>query len=700
MDKYQGLLLDNRYEIMDVIGTGGMAVVYRAHDRLLNRDVAIKILKDDFANDSDFRRRFHTEAQAVAKLQHPNIVSVYDVNRTDNIEYIVMELVEGITLKEYIDKKGALSTGEFLHFAPQIAAALEHAHNRGVIHRDIKPQNILILKDGSLKVTDFGIARFTQNQQVTMTDEALGSVHYVSPEQARGSQIDARSDIYSMGVVMYEMLTGRLPFEGDTPVAVVLQHINSVPLAPREIDPNIPESLEQIVLHAMASDIGSRYASATDIIHDFERVQHDPSVTFSYSSIPMADTGHTQKFSASDINKAQAAAEKTPAAEQTRPQNGRRSGAKAPYDEDEDDYEPYLPRRRTSIFVYVVTAILTAAIFLGGAAFIITTIFGANSEVEAEELKAPDLVGKRLKDVLSNSDYSMYNIVEAETLYSDTVEAGVIVSQKPVSGRTIKADSTISVAVSLGAKKIMLPDLTNVEYRTAQLRLSGLDFLYTNEYEVSDSVTEGYVIRTSPEPQTQLTPGSVVTLFISVGRDEVMTIAPNLKGMTESRAERILQASNLVLGEVIPMESDAESGTVVAQSVAPDTETPEKTPVDIYVAIPRTVDVQITEPGTTTASSTAMPQESTSASSAPSSASQSAETTTEALGTFVLAVKLPSDKRKTVTVTVKSGSEVIHQQEYETSLGMVNITLHGKGSILAQVYFDDVFYADQVVVFE
>ncbi|MCI6909325.1 MAG: Stk1 family PASTA domain-containing Ser/Thr kinase [Clostridiales bacterium] len=688
MDKYLGLLLDNRYEILEVIGTGGMAVVYRARCRLLNRYVAIKILKDEFASDADFRRRFHTEAQAVAKLQHPNIVSIYDVNRTDNIEYIVMELVEGITLKEYMDKKGALSVSEFLHFAPQIAAALEHAHNRGIIHRDIKPQNIIILRDGSLKVTDFGIARFAQNQQVTLTDEALGSVHYVSPEQARGSQIDARSDIYSFGVMMYEMITGRLPFEGDTPVAVVLQHINSVPLAPREIDPEIPEALEQIIMHAMAPNIDNRYASATDILRDFERFQRDSSVSFSYgvpAAAPPSDS--TQKFSASDVKKAQAAAEKNESAEEAsrlrsifRKKGASEKAPRRPYNEDEDDYEPYMPRRRTSIFVYIITGILTAAIFLGGASFIITTIFGTASDVDTDELTAPYLVGKNLRDVLSSSEYSMYNIVESETLYSDTFEEGVITAQKPVGGRSIKPDTTINVTVSLGAKKVMLPDLTNVEYRTAQLRLSSLDFMYTNEYEVSDTVTEGYVIRTSPEALTQLTPGSVVKLVISIGRNEVMTVAPNLYGMTESRAERALQAAGLVLGEVIPMESDEEEGTVVAQSVIADAEVPEKTAVDIYIASRSVADPDSTTsanlPGTTDPSG-------------------------DVKGSYVLAVKLPADsKQDRVLVTVKSGSEVIHEQEYETSLGIINITLRGNGSILAQVYFDGVFYADQVVIFD
>ncbi|MEA4822550.1 MAG: Stk1 family PASTA domain-containing Ser/Thr kinase [Clostridiaceae bacterium] len=696
MDKYLGLLLDNRYEILNVIGMGGMAVVYRARCRLLNRYVAIKILKDEFASDADFRRRFHTEAQAVAKLQHTNIVSVYDVNRTDNIEYIVMELVEGITLKEYMDKKGALSVSEFLHFAPQIAAALEHAHNRGIIHRDIKPQNIIILRDGSLKVTDFGIARFAQNQQVTMIDEALGSVHYVSPEQARGSQIDARSDIYSFGVMMYEMLTGRLPFEGDTPVAVVLQHINSIPLAPREIDPSIPEALEQIIIHAMSANIDNRYSSAAEILRDFERFQRDSSIIFAYN-VPstVSSAENTQKFSTADIKKSQPAADTNATAHSDAAAHARTFFNKKPAanpaprrlkNEDDDDYEPYLSRRRTSIFVYIVTGILTAAIFLGGAAFIITTIFGTAADVETDEFTSPNLIGQDLRAVLASSDYSMYNIVESETLYSDTFDEGVIISQKPVAGRTIKADTTINVTVSLGAKKVMLPDLTNVEYRTAQLRLSSLDFMYTNEYEVSDTITEGYVIRTSPDALTQLTPGSVVKLVISIGRDEVMTIAPNLAGLTESRAERMLQAAGLVLGEVIPMESDAEEGTVVAQSVAADAEVPEKSAVDIYIA-----SHSIADPDSTT---------SVDGASNPNSSTDPSDSSGDVKGTYVLAVKLPSDKRDKVLVTVKSGSEVIHEQEYETSLGIINITLRGNGSILAQVYFDGVFYADQVVIFD
>ena len=290
-DIYIGQLLDNRYEILDKVGTGGMALVYKAMDHRLNRLVAIKILRDDLAQDADFRKRFYAESQAVAMLSHPNIVSVYDVSHSNNTDYIVMELIEGITLKQYIHHKGKLSWKETLHFATQITKAIQHAHSRGIIHRDVKPQNIMILKDGSVKVADFGIAALESSQQNTMlSNEAIGSVHYMSPEQAKGAPVDARGDVYSIGVVMYEMLTGRLPFEGDSPVSVAIQHISSIPLMPRDVAPEIPIGLEAITMHAMEGDLNTRYQSADELLEDLEAFRKDPDITFGFASefIPLA----------------------------------------------------------------------------------------------------------------------------------------------------------------------------------------------------------------------------------------------------------------------------------------------------------------------------------------------------------------------------------------------------------------------------
>ncbi|MDO5141990.1 MAG: protein kinase, partial [Eubacteriales bacterium] len=291
MDNYIGKSLGGRYEIIDVVGVGGMAVVYRARCHVLNRYVAVKILKDEYAKDPEIRKRFSIESQAVAKLAHQNIVSVYDVGNDHGIDYIVMELIEGITLKEYMQQKGRLTWQEAVFFAEQICRALVHAHSRGVIHQDIKPQNVIILRDGSAKLTDFGIASFATTQETRVVQEAIGSVHYISPEQAKGSKIDYRTDIYSLGVVMYEMLTGKLPFEGETALQVVMQHLNAMPLAPSELVPGIPRGLDAIVMHAMSANIGRRYASAEALYADLERVKNDVTVQFDY---PTDDSGETQ----------------------------------------------------------------------------------------------------------------------------------------------------------------------------------------------------------------------------------------------------------------------------------------------------------------------------------------------------------------------------------------------------------------------
>ena len=282
MDPYIGKFLDNRYEILEMIGSGGMAQVYRARCHRLNRLVAVKILRSDLARDADFRRRVHDESQAVAMLSHPNIMSVYDVSRSGDIEYIVMELIDGITLKQYMKQKGTLNWREALHFITQIMKGLSHAHSRGIIHRDIKPHNIMVLRDGSVKVADFGIARLASSAQSTITQEALGSVHYISPEQAKGSRVDARSDIYSAGVVLYEMITGRLPYEGESAVSVAIQHINSMPLSPRELNPDIPEALEAITLKAMAPNPDNRYSSADEMLTDLEEFRKNPNINFDY----------------------------------------------------------------------------------------------------------------------------------------------------------------------------------------------------------------------------------------------------------------------------------------------------------------------------------------------------------------------------------------------------------------------------------
>ena len=387
MDPYIGKLLDNRYEILEPVGTGGMARVYKARCHRLNRLVAIKILREDLAQDAEFRRRFHDESQAVAMLSHPNIVAVYDVSRSSELEYIVMELIDGINLKQYMQKKGnKLNWREALYFITQITKALGHAHSRGIIHRDIKPHNIMVLRDGSVKVADFGIARVASGGHSTLTQEALGSVHYISPEQARGSHIDERSDLYSAGVVLYEMITGRLPFEGDTPVAVAIQHINSIPLSPREIDPTIPEALEAITMKAMAPNPNNRYSSADEMLADLEEFRKNPDVNFEYHVSDFSPEAELDEDRTQVRPIAPSHRSGTQRASYSAPRETRREREYHPEEEEE-------PARRGPMWP-VILAVAGVLLFVGLVFFFLwNSVFSGLLE-PPETYSVPKLVGK------------------------------------------------------------------------------------------------------------------------------------------------------------------------------------------------------------------------------------------------------------------------------------------------------------------
>ena len=418
MNQYIGKMLDNRYEILDVIGVGGMAVVYKAYCHRLHRFVAIKVLKRDLAADAEFRRRFHEEAQAVAMLSHPNIVSVYDVSKGDDLDYIVMELIDGITLKQYMQKKeGRLNWRESLYFITQIVRALGHAHSRGIIHRDIKPQNIMVLRDGSVKVADFGIARIMSAAQNTLTQEALGSVHYISPEQARGSHIDARADIYSAGVVLYEMLTGRLPFDGDSPVSVAIQHISAKPMSPRELIPDIPLGLEEITMKAMEKNPVDRFQSAGEMLDDLDEFRRDPNLVFRYDL---------------QTNNARYDASRSMEAYDT--------GRQAPSYNDDYEYEEELVRsRRSAKGAMVVKGILVAAIIVGiaVAAIYFLNYWNNRPDEGSDLIEMPNLVGQLYEDVAANEQYADFNFIVNEGNDPDK-QPGEIMNQNPDPGIMVK----------------------------------------------------------------------------------------------------------------------------------------------------------------------------------------------------------------------------------------------------------------------
>ena len=554
MDQYIGKMLDDRYEILELIGSGGMANVYKARCHRLNRLVAIKILKSDLAENADFRRRFHDESQAVAQLSHANIVSVYDVSTNPDTEYIVMELIDGITLKQYMERRGRMDWRESLHFITQIMRGLSHAHSRGIIHRDIKPQNIMVLRDGSVKVADFGIACLANAGQ-TLTQEALGSVHYISPEQARGDRIDARSDIYSAGVVLYEMLTGRLPFEGESAVSVAIQHLSSVPLAPRDIDPSIPEPLELICMKAMNSDPNKRYPTADAMLADLEKFRKDPSVDMDYIrrelDTPSSESEPTMPLPTSQV----ASAVKKRSAEARR-----------------DDYRDDEPPRRDKKSLAIIVGIFAAALVLVLLLFkLILGDFGPAGSNKSYPV--PDVRGKTVEEAqLMDEVKDIFYIEMVGTRVTDQYEPGQIVEQDPTAGKTRKSNLVIQVYVAEAPEKEYMKNVVGMEYRQARVLLGdmGLELAFQPVYEMSDKYPTDVVVSTEPAADQPLTKGQTVILHISTG-PETVTV-PTFTGMNISNAIHDAQDLGLTIGEITYDPYNFEpAGTVVQQDIEPKT---------------------------------------------------------------------------------------------------------------------------------
>ncbi|WP_160663055.1 Stk1 family PASTA domain-containing Ser/Thr kinase [Colidextribacter sp. OB.20] len=613
MDQYIGKLLDNRYEILELVGTGGMAKVYKARCHRLNRLVAIKILREDLAQDAEFRRRFHDESQAVAMLSHPNIVAVYDVSRSSDLEYIVMELIDGITLKQYMQKKGnKLNWREALHFITQVVKALGHAHSRGIIHRDIKPHNIMVLRDGSVKVADFGIARVASGGHSTLTQEALGSVHYISPEQARGSHIDARSDLYSAGVVLYEMITGRLPFEGDTPVSVAIQHINSIPLSPRELDSSIPEALESITMKAMAPSPDSRYLSADEMLADLEEFRKNPNINFDYSALefdpeeepeddrtqirpihtggrhasgerPLPDDfpqSHSRSYEYEEERHGQRRSRHSRQEEDYPPTPQRRQR----YEDEEDDY----PRRGPvwPIFLAAIAVLLFVGLVVY---FLVQTIFPSLFS-PSETYPVPNLIGQVYEEIKDDTDLlGRYTLVEGETV-ADEAEPGTIIDQDPRSDKEVLESVTeIKVTISGGPDTVEMPPLDGMDYNTASIQLRGIGLkpVVPPEYQYDDEIKEGYIISYTPQEGLQLPPGTEVQMVVSKGPAVKELELPNFEGMTKEMAEKTITQRNLDLEnskfeEVY--DPNVEAGKVISQYPIANTKVTEGTAVNLIIS--------------------------------------------------------------------------------------------------------------------
>ncbi len=641
-----GMILCDRYEILEVVGAGGMSIVYKAKDHRLNRNVAIKMLKPEFVNDKTFVTKFRIEAQASAGLAHPNIVNVYDVTEDDGIYFIVMEIVEGITLKEYIHENGRLTMDKAIDFSIQIASALETAHENHIIHRDIKPQNILVNKNGNLKVTDFGIAKAASSN--TLTSGAMGSVHYISPEQARGGYSDERSDIYSLGITMYEMVTGRVPFEGDNNVSVALMHIQNEMVSPREYYPDIYASFEKIILKATQKKPERRYLTASALIADLKRVQNNPNIDIVVA--PSAITNSpTQEWSKEELDAVRNAAQAKPVTpnvflntpvqnemgemrpvqgispipvnnqrinqffeeedpwddeEEYVPQQPRKGGIKKvqDYDEDEDDYNDYVddgdidPNLKKAVIVgAVATAIILAIVVmivlgkvLGWFKFGDKKTTSATSDTSSEvveQIAMEDVIGISEEAAIKILKDAGFTNVQSVHENNTEVQEGYVFEQNIAKGEPTNKDAEIIIKVSAGAEDKEIPDVKNYEDAQAVTILQEAGFTVTHAYEYSEEIDKDKVVRTEPEAGTLAKEGSKVTLVVSNGKEEKNVEVPNLTGYTQAEAENALAAKKLSTGNVTHEHSDnVAEGYVIRQGTKSGTEVPEGTAVDFVIS--------------------------------------------------------------------------------------------------------------------
>ena len=550
MDKYIGKRLDGRYEIHELLGVGGMAYVYKAYDNIEKRWVAIKILKEELAGNSDFLRRFRNESKAIAVLSHPNIVKVYDVSFGDRIQYIVMEYIDGITLKQYIEQQGEIKWREALYFTVQILRALQHAHEKGIIHRDIKPQNIMLLEDGTIKVTDFGIARFSQAETQTMTDKAIGSVHYIAPEQARGGYINDKADIYSVGVMLYEMLTGQLPFVADNAVSVAIMQMQAEPTPPSRINPSIPKGLEEITMHAMEKNPAQRFPSAADMLEDVERFRRNPEIVFHYDEqVDRAYAG-----TSADIYG-----------------NVQQNAAPQKYNDNYEYEEEYVRSqngaRASNIIKGIVAAVIVFALVAGG-------IFGwrylqnltTSTNKTSDEIILPNFVGMIYDiDIKDNPDYADFTF---EITYGNvpSKQPGEVLRQNPVASMPVKKGKTVSLTVNGEAEQVVVEDVKGYEKQDAYDALKALNLSPKMQAVADDDTAVGYVVKTYPAAGSTVSTGTTVTIYVSSGPSTESAVIPNIVGYQYSTAKEELEAAGFVVTAEYDDESDKDENTVLSVS--------------------------------------------------------------------------------------------------------------------------------------
>lgn len=674
----EGRIIGNRYEIIEKVGSGGMATVYKARDTILNRYVAVKVLRDEFTTDEEFIKRFNTEAQSAARLTHPNIVSVFDVGQEYNIYYIVMELIQGKTLKQIISEEGALPWKWTVNIAIQICSALEMAHRNGIVHRDIKPHNIIITEDGIAKVTDFGIAKAVSNSTITAFGTTIGSVHYFSPEHARGGYTDAKSDLYSLGVVMYEMITGKVPFDADTPVSVALKHMQEEPIEPIQLNSKVPPAVNQIILKAMKKDTGLRYASATDMMKDLSMALKNPTGNFVQEKNTGDFTRVIPTISENIVSENKYRSNSNRTSKDTKTEEKPKTGL-AKYLEEN-------PKMKPVVFIGIALGIIIfCALIFVGSWKLTSKILGIDSSTSQSGISLPEVTSISVDDAKKKLE-ELGVKYEIEEAYSNDVEAGKVISQKPGAGTNYDAakNSPVKLVVSKGVKVVKMPKIKGLTYDEAVAELEKYELVAEKVEETSQTVQEGIVTKQDVAENQDINAGTTVKVYVSIGTGLAKVTVPYVVDLDVEEAKKQLTEKKLEVNVTYQEDTNKSNGVVLKQSLDVGTVVEEGNAITITVN-----KIQELKEGTININVKSITgyKEKTSDTSKTSTEKDKKEGTQSAT--------TETNKPKNVTVMVKVDEEKVYEQSVLENVENLNVTIKAKGVVNIKVYVNDVRYANE-----